>query len=152
MGHEPSNADASNESLASVKNRLSPRRWLNYPEVRAGGIIAVMMAASTALISPAAAQMGNKVGNAICKTGAGKLITAALFIVAILLIYGAIGDAYKGIKKGRSKNTGQRSKQGNDFENAGMKLVGGVLIAASPTILATIGFSLLSCVKAVQIF
>lgn len=153
MGEDDPNADANGltNRIRTSLSRLKPA--VRLPEARAVGITLFgLAAANVLLVAPAAAQMGSKIGNAICKTGAGKLITGALFIIAILLIYGAIGDAYKGIKKGRSKNTGQRSQQGGDFENAGMKVVGGVVIAASPTILSTIGFSLLSCVKAVQIF
>lgn len=136
-------------------NRLrnSLNRWLRLPEARGAGITLVGLAAANALlVAPAAAAMGTKIGNAICKTGAGKLLTGALFIIALMLVYSSIGDFYKGFKQGRSKNTGQRSQQGSAWEDGAMKLGGGVVIASLPVILATIGFSLLSCVKAVQIF
>jgi hypothetical protein len=153
MGESNPDADDA-DGLNRLRNALSrPKRWLRLPEARAAGItLGGIAAANALLVAPAAAQMGNKIGNAICKTGAGKLITGALFVFALLLVYSAIGDFYKGFKQSRSKNTGQRSQQGNAFENAGKKLGGGVVIAALPTILSTIGFSLLSCVKAVKIF
>jgi hypothetical protein len=152
MGDSDPNADGAN-ALTRLRDGLSrTRRWLRLPEARAAGITLVGLAGAHAMVGPAAAQMGNKMGSAICKTGAGKLFTAALFLIAIALIYSSIGDFYRGVKKGRSKNTGQRSQQGGDFEAGGMKIGGGLVIASLPTILSTVGFSLLSCVKAVQIF
>lgn len=134
-----------------LRNTLN--RWLRLPEARAAGITLVgIVGANALLIAPAAAQMGTKMGKAICKTGAGKLFTAFLFLIAIALIYSSIGDFYRGVKQGRSKNTGQRSQQGSAFEDGAMKLGGGVVVAALPTVLSTIGFSLLTCVKAVKIF
>lgn len=152
MGDSDPNADDAN-ALTRVRDGLRrTRRWLRLPEARMAAITLVGLAGANAMVAPAAAQMGTKMGKAICQTGAGKLFTAALFLIAIALIYSSIGDFYRGVKKGRSKNTGQRSQQGGDFEAAGMKIGGGIVIASLPTVLSTLGFSLLSCVKAVKIF
>jgi hypothetical protein len=153
-----SEPDAENPgALTQLKDSLTRpnlKRWLRLPEARAAAITLVgLVAANAMLVAPVAAQSGGQqLGTAICNTGAGQLITMGLFALALLLIYGAVIDGYRGVKRGRSKNTNQRSQQGGDFENAGMKLIGGVVIAAAPSVLSTLGFSLLSCVNAVQIF
>lgn len=152
MGTSDPNANGADESNKLRDSIARVRSGFGRVEARMAGITLVGLGGAHAMAGPAAAQMGNKMGSAICKTGAGKLITAALFLIAIALIYSSIGDFYRGVKKGRSKNTGQRSQQGGDFEAGGMKIGGGVVIAALPTILSTLGFSLLNCVNAVKIF
>lgn len=158
MGTSDPNTNGADESNKLRDSIARVRSGFGRVEARMAGIAFVGFAAASAMVAPAAAQangssqMATKMGSAICKTGAGKLFTAALFLVAIALIYSSIGDFYRGVKKGRSKNTGQRSQQGGDFEAGGKKIGGGIVIASLPTVLSTLGFSLLSCVKAVQIF
>lgn len=165
-GPDAANADGP-KVVTWLRNSLNrARRWFRLPEARAAGIaLGFIVAANVAMVAPVVAQEGGgggggggggsggqQLGSAICNTGAGQLITMGLFALALLLIYGAVIDGYRGVKNGRSKNTNQRSQQGGNFENAGMKLIGGVVIAAAPSVLSTLGFSLLSCVNSVQIF
>ena len=97
---------------------------------------------------PAAAATDSKIGDAICSTSAGNLISMGLVGLALMLTYSSLLDGYRGLKKSNSKQTGQRSQQGEEFGAAGKKLVGAVLIAGAPDVLTAIGFNLLSCVKA----
>ena len=91
-------------------------------------------------------------GSALCDIGLGALITAALFLISIALIYGSLGDLYNWFAKSKSKDSGRRAESGGHLQSAGKKIGGGIVIGASPTILAAIGFSLLSCVSAVNPF
>jgi hypothetical protein len=102
------------------------------------------------VIGSAAAQ--TTLGDAICDTGAGKLISMGLVGLSLLLVYSGIFDGYRGLKSSNKKNTKQRAQQGSEYGAAGKKLVGAVVISGAPTMLSTMGFSLLGCVGAVQIF
>ena len=94
----------------------------------------------------------SSLGTALCNIGIGALITAALFLISIALIYGSLGDLYKWFAASNSKDSGRRSESGSHLSSAGKKIGGGIVIGASPTILSAIGFSLLSCVTAVNPF
>lgn len=100
----------------------------------------------------APAPLQSEIGGALCDAGVGVLIGMILYIISILLVYLSIPDLYKGFAASRSKKGGSQREKSNYFADAGKKLFGAVVISSLPTILATIGFSLLECVDAVQIF
>jgi hypothetical protein len=125
------------------ESSLRPRR-------RSVSLIVGTVLGASLVIGTAAAQ--TTLGNAICDTGAGKLISMGLVGLSLLLVYSGIFDGYRGLKNSNKKNTKQRAQQGSEYGAAGKKVVGAVVISGAPTMLSTMGFSLLNCVSAVQIF
>lgn len=105
---------------------------------------------SLAFVGVAAAQSSMK--DAICKTGAGDLMSMGIFVLALMLVYWSIFDFYRGFKMTKAGDSKQRAKAGGEWRVGGTKLMGAVFIAGSPDFLTALGFKLLKCVSVGQIF
>lgn len=116
------------------------------------GVRATAHSMANVVLQQGGGDMSSSLGSALCDIGIGALITAVLFLISMFLIYGALGDLSKWFASSNSKDSGRRSEAGGHLQSAGKKVGGGIVIGASPTILSALGFSLLSCVTAVNPF
>lgn len=96
--------------------------------------------------------VGSSLGEALCNAGAGILLTAVFYIASIALIYLGVIDGIKAFAEGGGDDPRRRAGTGSTWRSAVKKFIGGVLkVASAPTILSAIGFTLLSCVSAIDI-
>jgi hypothetical protein len=97
-------------------------------------------------VQPVAAQVsgGEAVGSALCAAGLDVVLQAGLFIAVLVLIIMSFGDVFKGLK-GQQGDARRRSASGGHMGAAGKKFFGAVLLAALPTILTSMGFSMVDC-------
>lgn len=91
------------------------------------------------------------IGDALCQLGAGRLITAGLYLGAIGLAYMSVGDLYSGFKDRKSKSSQRKGQAGNHFGNAAYKFFGAMVIGGFPIIANAIGFDLLDCVDPIRL-
>lgn len=119
--------------------------------------VMILTVVNSGFVAPVLAQPadggggGVGLGGAICQIGGGKLITSGLWVLSAILFYSSILDGYRGLKEGQSGNSTKRAQQSSSYGDAFRKLIGAVVIAGSPVLLATLGFSFLSCVQAINI-
>jgi preprotein translocase subunit SecG len=126
-------------------------------------IVIAMVAGLVIAMEPVAAAEGgggggggsgdvsSSLGEALCNAGAGILLTAVFYIASIALIYLGVIDGIKAFAEGGGDDPRRRAGTGSTWRSAVKKFIGGVLVASAPTILSAIGFSLLSCVSAINI-
>jgi preprotein translocase subunit SecG len=95
--------------------------------------------------------VSSSLGTALCNAGAGILLTAVFYIASIGLIYLGVIDGIKAFAEGGDDDPRRRAGGSSTVRSAVKKFLGGVLVASAPTILSAIGFSLLSCVSAINI-
>lgn len=88
----------------------------------------------------------------LCELGAGVLVTIILWAAAMMLLAGAAGDTYRGFKEQNSKKRGSNQNQSSSFVSAGIQAFGAVIMGGLPSLLASAGFNLISCVNAINIF
>jgi hypothetical protein len=97
-------------------------------------------------IQPVAAQVdgGAAIGEALCSAGLDVILQAGLFIAVLSLIIMSFGDVFKALK-GQGGDARRRSASGGHMGSAGKKFFGAVILAALPSILTSMGFSMVSC-------
>jgi hypothetical protein len=95
--------------------------------------------------------VSSSLGTSLCNAGVGILLTAGFYIGSLALIYLGVFEAVKAFAGGGGDDPRRRAESGSIWRSAIKKFIGGVLVAAAPTILSAIGFSLLSCVSAITI-
>lgn len=91
-------------------------------------------------------------GNALCEAGLGALLSVLLYLLTVVLFVLAMVDIAKGFMEGKSSKGGRQASSGSSFRDGGMKLVGVIVVAALPSLLAGAGFSVISCVETVNVF
>lgn len=91
------------------------------------------------------------IGAALCELGIGAVITAALYLMAVALVYMSLGDLFSGFKNRQSKSPKSKGQAGNDFGSAGFKFVGAVIIGGFPILASAVGVSILDCVDPIRI-
>jgi preprotein translocase subunit SecG len=147
--------------------RLTKGRWSisgHNATVALVVVMALVVGAIVAMEPVAAAEGGggggggggsgdvsSSLGEALCNAGAGILLTAVFYIASIALIYLGVIDGIKAFVEGGDDDPRRRAGTGSTWQSAVKKFLGGVLVASAPTILSAIGFSLLSCVSAIDI-
>ena len=97
-------------------------------------------------IQPVAAQ-GNpsdSIGSALCEAGLDVILQAGLFLAVFALIIMSFGDVFNALR-GSQGNARRRSASGGHVASAGKKFFGAVILAALPTILTSMGFSMVNC-------
>lgn len=126
-------------------------------------IVIAMVAGMVIAMEPVAAAEGgggggggsgdvsSSLGEALCNAGAGILLTAVFYIASIALIYLGVIDGIKAFAEGGGDDPRRRAGTGSTWRSAVKKFIGGVLVASAPPILSAIGFTLLSCVSAIDI-
>jgi hypothetical protein len=142
-------------TVQTIKHHLA-RQWTRLaaseprPVPRALLLATGTLLGTLILVEPVVAQ--STIGDALCGTGADKLLEMAIGLLAIMLGYLSIYDLYGGFKAGQGGDAKQRAQAGSYYRAGGKKLVGAVIIAGSPDFLRALGFTLLDCVSVAQIF
>lgn len=96
-------------------------------------------------IKPVAAQGGGAgIGEALCGAGLDVILQALLFLAVLTLVLLSFGDIFRALK-GQQGNARRRQQSGGHAASAGKKFFGAVILAALPTILTSMGFSMVSC-------
>jgi hypothetical protein len=123
----------------STKLQEGVKAGLKRPVI-AGGVLGL------SAIQPVAAQVdgGAAIGEALCSAGLDVILQAALFIAVLALIIMSFGDIFKALK-GQSGGARRRAASGGHVGSAGKKFFGAVILAALPSILTSMGFSMVSC-------
>lgn len=120
-----------------------------------GGLIVAMQPAAAAEGGGGggggSGDVAGSLGSALCDAGAGVLLTAVFYIASIALIYLGVIDAIKAFASDRDDDPRRRAGTGGVWGSAAKKFIGGVIVAAAPSILSAIGFSLLDCVSAISV-
>lgn len=145
--------------LENAKRSLSGR---NAAVVLA--IVVALIGGAIVVIEPVAAAEGggggggggsgdvsSSLGSALCEAGAGIILTAVFYLASLALVYLAVIDAIKAFAEGSDDDPRRRAGTGTTWGAAVKKFIGAILVAAAPTLLSAIGFTLLDCVSAIDI-
>ena len=138
------------------KSMIDPRR-INVEETSAFGLMGLSIVqlgsvAQNAIPAMFVVLQADQIAQDLCEAGLGSLATIGLFLLAAMLFIKSFPDVAKGFDAKGSSSSGSQRQSSQHFRNAAMKLVGAIVIATLPTLLATAGFSLFGCIEAVTIF